>query len=52
MRIADVTGLSLADVLARADLMDAIETHQWLEAHPALANHKEPSPYENVPTGT
>src|SRR5215207_2189221 len=52
MRIADVSGLSLNDVLERVDLMEAIAIHQWLEANPALPTHMEPWPHENVPIGT
>jgi hypothetical protein len=52
MRIADVSGLSLNDVLERVDLMEAIAIHQWLEANPALPNRMEPWPHENVPIGT
>jgi hypothetical protein len=52
MRIADVCGLSLVDVLERVDLMDAIAVDQWLETHPALPNCKEPWPHDNPPIGT
>jgi hypothetical protein len=52
MRIADVCGLSLDDVLERVDLMDAIAVDQWLETHPALPNCKEPWPHDNPPIGT